>query len=146
MVKVPHGGGFLPAMIERLRHAADFRPEPRSKGYTGDPLDVMKRLYYDTLTFSPAALRYLVELVGAERLMLGSDYPFEMAETDPVAVTKAGGTGGASRRGARRHGGADPLPQSRMQTSRKTIAAENRISMNSIQVRGVISLAQHRQI
>jgi aminocarboxymuconate-semialdehyde decarboxylase len=90
MVKVPHGGGFLPAVIERLRHAADFRPEPRSKGYTGDPLEVVKRLYYDTLTFSPTALRYLVELVGAERLMLGSDYPFEMAETDPVGVTKAG--------------------------------------------------------
>lgn len=90
MVKVPHGGGFLPAVIERLRHAADFRPEPRSKGYAGDPLEVMKRLYYDTLTFSPGALRYLVELVGAERLMLGSDYPFEMAETDPVGITKAG--------------------------------------------------------
>jgi len=90
MVKVPHGGGFLPAVIERLRHAADFRPEPRSKGFRGDPLDVMKRLYYDTLTFSPAALRYLVDLVGADRLMLGSDYPFEMAETDPVGVTKAG--------------------------------------------------------
>jgi aminocarboxymuconate-semialdehyde decarboxylase len=90
MVKVPHGGGFLPAVIERLRHAADFRPEPRAKGFRGDPLDVMKRLYFDTLTFSPAALRYLVDLVGADRLMLGSDYPFEMAETDPVGVTKAG--------------------------------------------------------
>jgi aminocarboxymuconate-semialdehyde decarboxylase len=90
MVKVPHGGGFLPAVIERLRHACDFRPEPRAKGYRGDPLDVMKRLYYDTLTFSPAALRYLVDLVGPERLMLGSDYPFEMAETDPVGITKAG--------------------------------------------------------
>jgi aminocarboxymuconate-semialdehyde decarboxylase len=90
IVKVPHGGGFLPAVIERLRHAADFRPEPRSKGYRGDPLEVMKRLYYDTLTFSPAALRYLIDLVGAERLMLGSDYPFEMAETDPVGVTRAG--------------------------------------------------------
>jgi aminocarboxymuconate-semialdehyde decarboxylase len=90
MVKVPHGGGFLPAVIERLRHACDFRPEPRAKGYRGDPLDAMKRLYYDTLTFSPAALRYLIDLVGPERLMLGSDYPFEMAETDPVGITKAG--------------------------------------------------------
>jgi aminocarboxymuconate-semialdehyde decarboxylase len=89
MVKVPHGGGFLPAVIERLRHAADFRPEPRSKGFRGDPLEVMKRLYFDTLTFSPAALRYLVDLVGAERLMLGSDYPFEMADPDPVANVKA---------------------------------------------------------
>lgn len=90
LVKVPHGGGFLPAVIERLRHAADFRPEPRSKGFSGDPLDVLKRLHFDTLTFSPTTIRALAELVGAERLMLGSDYPFEMGETDPVGVTRAG--------------------------------------------------------
>jgi aminocarboxymuconate-semialdehyde decarboxylase len=89
MVKIPHGGGLLPALIERFRHAAEFRPEPRSKGYRGDPLDVMKTLYYDTLTFSPAALRYLIDIVGTERLMLGSDYPFEMADMDPVANVKA---------------------------------------------------------
>ena len=89
MVKIPHGGGLLPALIERLRHAADHRPEPRSKGYKGDPLDVMKRLYYDTLTFSPAALRFLIDIVGTERLMLGSDYPFEMADPYPVANVKA---------------------------------------------------------
>jgi aminocarboxymuconate-semialdehyde decarboxylase len=89
MVKIPHGGGLLPALIERFRHAAEFRPEPRSKGYQGDPLDVMKTLYYDTLTFSPAALRYLIDIVGTERLMLGSDYPFEMADMDPVANVKA---------------------------------------------------------
>ena len=109
MVKVPHGGGFLPAVIERLRHAADFRPEPRHKGFRGDPLDVMKRLYYDTLTFSPAALRYLVELVGAERLMLGSDYPFEMAETDPLANVKAAVPEGEWDAGARLDRRAHPV-------------------------------------
>jgi aminocarboxymuconate-semialdehyde decarboxylase len=90
MVRIPHGGGLLPALIERFRHAADFRPEPRAKGFRGDPLDVIRHLYYDTLTFSPVALRHLVDLVGADRLMLGSDYPFEMAEADPVGITKAG--------------------------------------------------------
>jgi aminocarboxymuconate-semialdehyde decarboxylase len=50
---------------------------------------VMKMLYYDTLTFSPAALRYLIDIVGTERLMLGSDYPFEMADMNPVANVKA---------------------------------------------------------
>jgi aminocarboxymuconate-semialdehyde decarboxylase len=89
LIKVPHAGGFLPYQIERFRHAAEFRPEPRSKGFSGDPLDVLKSLYFDSVTFSPGTLRYLIDLVGAERLMLGSDYPFEMGEVDPVATVKA---------------------------------------------------------
>jgi aminocarboxymuconate-semialdehyde decarboxylase len=88
-IKVPHAGGFLPYQIGRFQHAADFRPEPRSKGFMGRPADVLKRLYYDTITFSPATLRYLIDLVGAERLMLGSDYPFEMGDPDPVASVNA---------------------------------------------------------
>lgn len=87
--RLPHAGGFLPFQIERFRHAADFRPEPRSKGFTGDPLDVLRRLYYDTVTFSPMTLRYLIDLVGADRLLLGSDYPFEMGDVDPVGTVKA---------------------------------------------------------
>jgi aminocarboxymuconate-semialdehyde decarboxylase len=50
---------------------------------------VLKQLYFDTLTFKPAALRYLIDIVGTERLMLGSDYPFEMSDPDPVANVKA---------------------------------------------------------
>jgi aminocarboxymuconate-semialdehyde decarboxylase len=89
LIKVPHAGGFLPYQIERFQHAADFRPEPRSKGFNGRPLDVLKRLYFDSVTFSPATLRYLIDLVGVERLMLGSDYPFEMGDVDPVATVRA---------------------------------------------------------
>jgi aminocarboxymuconate-semialdehyde decarboxylase len=89
IIKVPHAGGFLPYQIERFQHAADFRPEPRSKGFKGKPVDILKRLYYDTITFSPATLHYLIDLVGVERLMLGSDYPFEMGDPDPVASVSA---------------------------------------------------------
>ena len=88
-IKVPHAGGFLPYQIERFQHAADFRPEPRSKGFSGRPIDVLKKLYFDTIVFSTPALRYLIDLVGAERLMLGSDYPFEMGDPDPVASVTA---------------------------------------------------------
>lgn len=49
----------------------------------------LRKLYYDTIAFSPATLRYLIDLVGAERLMLGSDYPFEMGDPDPVASVTA---------------------------------------------------------
>jgi aminocarboxymuconate-semialdehyde decarboxylase len=88
-MRVPHAGGFLPYQIERFTHAADFRPEPRSKGFTGDPRDILRRLYYDTVTFDPAPLRYLIDLVGADRLLLGSDFPFEMGDPDPVATVRA---------------------------------------------------------
>jgi aminocarboxymuconate-semialdehyde decarboxylase len=88
-MRVPHAGGFLPYQIERFRHAADFRPEPRAKGFSGDPRDTLRRLYYDTVTFDPAPLRYLVDLVGADRLLLGSDFPFEMGDPDPVATVRA---------------------------------------------------------
>jgi aminocarboxymuconate-semialdehyde decarboxylase len=89
MVRLPHAGGFLPYQIDRFRHAARHRPEPRSKGFDQDPLDIFRRLYFDTLAFTPAPLRYLAELVGADRLVLGSDYPFEMSDPDPVATVRA---------------------------------------------------------
>jgi len=88
-MRLPHAGGFLPFQLERFRHAADFRPEPRAKGFAEDPRDVVRRLYYDSVTFSPANLRYLVDLVGPERLLLGSDFPFEMGDVDPVGTVKA---------------------------------------------------------
>lgn len=88
MVRLPHAGGFLPYQIDRFRHAADHRSEPRSKGFNEDPLDVFRRLYFDTLAFTARPLRYLADLVGTERLVLGSDYPFEMSDPDPVATVK----------------------------------------------------------
>jgi aminocarboxymuconate-semialdehyde decarboxylase len=75
--------------LERFRHAADFRPEPRSQGFAEDPRGVVRRLYYDSVTFSPANLRFLVDLVGPERLLLGSDFPFEMGDVDPVGTVRA---------------------------------------------------------
>ena len=88
-MRLPHAGGFLPFQLERFRHAADFRPEPRANGFAEDPRDVVRRLYYDSVTFSPDNLRYLVELVGPDRLLLGSDFPFEMGDIDPVGTVKA---------------------------------------------------------
>jgi len=88
-VRLPHAGGFLPYQIERFRHAVKHRPEPRSKGYDGDPLDIFRKLYYDTLAFTPQPLKFLADIVGPRQLMLGSDYPFEMSDPDPVPTVKA---------------------------------------------------------
>jgi aminocarboxymuconate-semialdehyde decarboxylase len=88
-MNLPHSGGFLPYQIDRFRHAADHRPEPRAKGFKGDVLDTFKKFYFDTVAFNPRPLRYLADVVGADRLVLGSDYPFEMSDPDPVATAKA---------------------------------------------------------
>jgi aminocarboxymuconate-semialdehyde decarboxylase len=46
----------------------------------------MKRLFYDTMVFQPLYLRHLVEIVGIDRVMLGTDFPFDMSETDPLGL------------------------------------------------------------
>ena len=49
----------------------------------------MKRLFYDTMVFQPLYLRHLIEIVGVDRVMLGTDFPFDMGETDPLALIGA---------------------------------------------------------
>ena len=87
--RFPHAGGALPYQFARIQRAAEVRPEARVHGFDGDPLDILKRLYFDTVTSNPATVRFLADMVGADRLMLGSDYPFDMAERDPVGTVKA---------------------------------------------------------
>lgn len=86
----PHGGGFLPYQFGRIRRAAAVRPEPKMRGYDGDPLDLLRGFFFDTIVHNPASLRFLAELVGADRLIMGSDYPFDMNDPDPVASVRAG--------------------------------------------------------
>ena len=54
----------------------------------------MKKLFYDTMVFQPLYLRHLIEIVGVDRVMLGTDYPFDMSETDPLGLL--GATDGVS--------------------------------------------------
>jgi aminocarboxymuconate-semialdehyde decarboxylase len=49
---------------------------------------LLKRLYFDTITHDPQALRFLVELVGADHVLLGSDSPFDMGDEDPAATVE----------------------------------------------------------
>jgi aminocarboxymuconate-semialdehyde decarboxylase len=86
----PHGGGYLPYQFGRIRRAAAVRPEPKVHGYAGDPLDQLKTFYFDTIVHNPASLRFLADMVGADRLVMGSDYPFDMNDADPVASVRAG--------------------------------------------------------
>jgi aminocarboxymuconate-semialdehyde decarboxylase len=79
-----HGGGFLPYQLGRLRHAATVRPELRH--LKRSPLEYLNQFYFDSITHHPLALRYLIEWAGADRVMLGSDFPYDMGDPDPVGT------------------------------------------------------------
>jgi len=80
-----HGGGFAPYQVGRFVHGHKVRPETRAHT-ASSAKDLLKRFHFDTLTHDPQALRYLVELVGAERLVLGTDAPFDMGDENPRAT------------------------------------------------------------
>ncbi|HUC98470.1 MAG TPA: amidohydrolase family protein [Candidatus Polarisedimenticolaceae bacterium] len=74
-----HGGGLLAFNIWRLDHSYSLRPE--LKKVIGDkPSGYLKRLYFDTIVHSTAALQYLVTVVGADRVVIGTDYPMAMGD------------------------------------------------------------------
>jgi len=87
-VCLPHAGGAMPYLMGRLTHGQRVRPE--TKGVAKKPFQAyLRRFTYDTIAHSPHLLRFLVDTVGADRVMLGSDYCFDMGYTRPVdAVTK----------------------------------------------------------
>jgi aminocarboxymuconate-semialdehyde decarboxylase len=83
-----HGGGFVPYQAGRFRHGWHVRPEPRAilKEAPDASLD---KLYFDTIVHSQPALEFLVSSVGASRVLLGSDYPFDMGTLNCVREVRA---------------------------------------------------------
>jgi len=83
---VVHGGGYTPFYSARMDHAWQVRPECREH-IDQPPSTYLRRVHFDTMVFSPRQLDHLVEFAGAEHVLLGTDYPFDMGERDPLALT-----------------------------------------------------------
>jgi aminocarboxymuconate-semialdehyde decarboxylase len=83
-----HGGGFLPYQIGRFDHGWKVRAEANAR-IDRAPSEYLDRFWFDTLTHDRASLQFLLQRVGADRLALGSDYPFDMADPDPVGSVRA---------------------------------------------------------
>ncbi|GFG54143.1 aminocarboxymuconate-semialdehyde decarboxylase [Mycolicibacterium agri] len=83
-----HGGGFLPYQIGRFDHGWQVRPEAAAR-IGRPPSHYLDRFWFDTLTHDRGSLQFLLARVGADRLALGSDYPFDMADPDPVGSVRA---------------------------------------------------------
>ncbi len=84
-VCIAHGGGYFPVYVGRMDHAWKVRPEVR-KLIPEPPSAYLKRLWFDTCVFRSDTLQTLIGLAGAERVMLGTDYPFDMADADPLVI------------------------------------------------------------
>jgi aminocarboxymuconate-semialdehyde decarboxylase len=83
-VALVHAGGFVPYQIGRFDHAWSVRPEPRVS-LERPPSAYLDRFWMDTITHGDEALRFLADRIDADRLYIGTDEPFDMADTDPVA-------------------------------------------------------------
>lgn len=82
---VVHGGGYLPFYFARMDHAYEVRPECRAH-ISEPPSTYLRTVHFDTMVFDPRLLGHLVEFAGTDRVMLGTDYPFDMGEDDPLGL------------------------------------------------------------
>ncbi len=93
-----HGGGQFPYIVGRMEHGYQVRPECKEKVHLS-PMAFFKNFYFDIITHNPDALQYLIRIAGSDHVLLGSDYPYDMGDPDPVqTVSKLPGIKAADRR------------------------------------------------
>lgn len=79
-----HAGGVYPYIVGRNDHGYQVRQKECREAIPHPPSHYFRQLYFDSITFHPLTLRYLSDLVGSERIVIGSDYPFDMGPFQPV--------------------------------------------------------------
>jgi aminocarboxymuconate-semialdehyde decarboxylase len=92
-VVLPHAGGYLAHYWARMDHAWKARPDCRTV-IKKKPSSYLEKFYFDTITFDQTMLRQLVQRYGADHVVLGTDYPYDMGMEHPVDFI--GGTSGIS--------------------------------------------------
>lgn len=85
---VAHGGGYMPHAFARMDHGWKVRPDAQTAISKKKPSSYLKKFYFDTVTFDTGLLATLVDQMGAKQVMLGSDYPFDMGDEDPVGLVE----------------------------------------------------------
>lgn len=84
-----HGGGFTPFQIGRLDRAFHAKPDVAGAHISRPPSTYLRQMYVDTIVHDPAVLRFVIDSLGADHVLLGTDYPFEMGDLDPLAILRA---------------------------------------------------------
>jgi aminocarboxymuconate-semialdehyde decarboxylase len=103
-----HGGGFLGGYSGRIDHAWGARSDAQGK-LPKPPTSYLKKMYFDTVVFTPHQLRALVDTFGVDHVVLGTDYPYDMAEYDPIGHINSVESLDASARAAIAGGNAKKL-------------------------------------
>jgi aminocarboxymuconate-semialdehyde decarboxylase len=85
---IPHGGGYLPYQIGRFERAHTYRPAAHADTKTS-PRAMLARFYFDALTHDALSTRLLIDRVGADHVVIGTDNPFDMGYYDPLAELDA---------------------------------------------------------
>lgn len=84
-----HGGGTFPCLVGRWDHGYRDRLSKQADTTIRMPSEYLQDIYADSLNHDPAGLRYLVERLGEDQVLLGSDHPFDMGEADPIGKVRA---------------------------------------------------------
>jgi aminocarboxymuconate-semialdehyde decarboxylase len=87
-VCLAHGGGYVVSAVGRMQHGFGVREETRGQA-CAPPREQFRRFFYDTLTHDEAALRHLIDQVGADQVVLGTDFPADMGQTDAALEIQA---------------------------------------------------------
>jgi aminocarboxymuconate-semialdehyde decarboxylase len=86
-----HGGGSFPYTLGRIEHGFEVRPDLVAVDNERNPREYLGKFWLDSLVHDPAMLEYLVKLVGAEKIALGTDYPFPLGELEPGKMIETAG-------------------------------------------------------
>ena len=95
-VVLPHGGGFLGHYWERMNHGWKARPDCRTV-IKKKPTTYLEKFYFDTIVFDPEMLKNMIRRYGADHVVMGTDYPFDMGVDDPVGFLQKCGLTGAEK-------------------------------------------------
>src|SRR5205814_3789926 len=82
-VVLPHAGGYLAHYWARMDHGWKARPDCRTV-IKKKPSSSLEKMYFDTITFDREMLSHLIERFGADHVLLGTDYPYDMGMEHPV--------------------------------------------------------------
>jgi len=87
-VAFAHGGGSFPMTLGRIEHGFQVRPDLCAIDNDKNPRDYIGKFYLDTLVHDPSVMKFLIDLFGADRIAVGSDYPYPLGEDHAGAMIK----------------------------------------------------------
>jgi len=97
-VAFAHGGGSFPATFGRIEHGFKVRPDLCAVDNNVNPKEYLGKFYIDSLLYDQRMLNYVIDLLGEDKIVLGSDYPFPLGESAPGSMIESSDLPDATKR------------------------------------------------